>query len=160
MGVPTAGGVISTGGTGIMDLGFIRKPFRAWYLKGTGEDMEFEWLAFPHHVVWPEPGDMPKGVDRQLDKAIDVLKEDVAKFNAGPKAGIETGQPTAKELMCQKRRKIAGKIARYFSSSPTTIERRYPPKLGRKREGDEVLLACFRPFNSEKTAPRPLDEWA
>ena len=83
VGVPTAGGVISTGGAGIMDIGFIRKPFRAWYLKKDGEDMELNG-AVPHHVIWPHPGDMPKGVDKQLDKAIDVLKEDVAKFKATP----------------------------------------------------------------------------
>src|SRR5204863_7640878 len=40
VGVPTAGGVISTGGTPIMDAGFLRLPFRGWYTVGHGPDME------------------------------------------------------------------------------------------------------------------------
>ncbi len=83
VGVPTAGGVISTGGAGIMDIGFIRKPFRAWYLKKDGEDMELNG-AVPHHIIWPHPGDLPRGIDKQLDKAIKVLKADVAKFQSTP----------------------------------------------------------------------------
>jgi hypothetical protein len=31
----------------------------------------------PDHVVWPEPGDEAAGVDRQLDRAVDVLLEAV-----------------------------------------------------------------------------------
>src|SRR5438067_5751589 len=40
VGVPTAGGVVSTGGTAIMDIGYLRMPFRGWYVLGSGEDME------------------------------------------------------------------------------------------------------------------------
>ena len=65
VGVPTAGGVISTGGTSIMDLGFLRMPFRGWYLINDGEDMELNG-AVPHHVLWPQPGEMPAGKDVQL----------------------------------------------------------------------------------------------
>ena len=96
VGVPTAGGVISTGGTGIMDIGFIRKPFRAWYLKKDGEDMELNG-AVPHHVIWPHPGEMPRGVDRQLNKAIDVLKEDVAKFKSTPKPTLKPASQRPKK---------------------------------------------------------------
>jgi tricorn protease len=88
VGVPTAGGVISTGGTSILDIGFIRKPFRAWYVSKDGEDMELNG-AVPHHIVWPVPGDMPKGKDDQLSKAIAVLAEDVKEYQARP-------QPTLK----------------------------------------------------------------
>jgi len=83
VGVPTAGGVISTGGTGIMDVGFLRLPFRGWYVLPTGEDMELNG-AVPDFVLWPQPGEMPAGKDIQLDKAIEVLLEDVARWNARP----------------------------------------------------------------------------
>jgi len=84
VGVPTAGGVISTGGSRIMGLGFLRIPSRGWFVLGTGEDMEMNG-AVPDHVVWPEPGEMPRGVDRQLDKAIEVLSEDVRAWKARPR---------------------------------------------------------------------------
>jgi tricorn protease len=83
VGVTTAGGVISTGGRRIMDVGFIRMPFRGWYLMGTGEDMELNG-AVPHFEIWPAPGDMPAGKDEQLDKAIKVLRKDVKKWKKRP----------------------------------------------------------------------------
>ena len=63
VGVPTAGGVVSTGGVSIMDVGFLRLPFRGWYILENGEDMELHG-AMPHFLVWPLPGDMPKGEGR------------------------------------------------------------------------------------------------
>lgn len=83
VGVPTAGGVISTGGTSIMDVGFLRKPFRGWYLLNDGEDMELNGCV-PHHVLWPAPGEMPKAEDRQLEKALEVLTNSVKEFQANP----------------------------------------------------------------------------
>lgn len=82
VGVQTAGGVISTGGTSILDVGFLRKPFRGWYLL-DGQDMELNG-AMPHFQIWPHPGDLPKGKDIQLDKAIDVLQKDVKAWLARP----------------------------------------------------------------------------
>ncbi|MEZ5944963.1 MAG: S41 family peptidase [Planctomycetaceae bacterium] len=78
IGVPTAGAVISTGEARVMDYGLIRQPFRGWFVLGTGQDMELNG-AVPHHVVWPEPGELPLGKDRQLEKAIEVLLKDVKK---------------------------------------------------------------------------------
>ncbi|MCP4848067.1 MAG: hypothetical protein GY899_08995 [Verrucomicrobiaceae bacterium] len=75
VGVPTAGGVISTGSKSIMDVGSIRMPFRGWFLP-NGEDMERNG-AVPHHVVWPLPGELSAGNDRQLEKAVEVLLTDV-----------------------------------------------------------------------------------
>ncbi len=83
VGVPTAGGVISTGGTVIMDVGFIRLPFRGWYLINDGEDMELNG-AVPHHVLWPEPEQMPKGKDIQLEKAVEVLQAEVKAWQDRP----------------------------------------------------------------------------
>jgi tricorn protease len=76
VGVPTAGGVISTGARAIMDVGTLRLPFRGWYVIEDGEDMELHGAA-PHVVVWPFPGDMSKGKDYQIAKAVDVLLADV-----------------------------------------------------------------------------------
>jgi tricorn protease len=84
VGVPTAGGVISTGGTQIMDVGFLRLPFRGWYLIEDGQDMELRG-AVPHHIVWPEPGQMPRGQDVQLAKAVEVLLADVKAWQARPR---------------------------------------------------------------------------
>jgi len=79
VGVPTAGGVISTDGTQIMDVGFLRLPFRGWFVLGTGEDMELNG-AVPDYIVWNEPA----GRDAQLDKAIEVLLEDVNTWKSRP----------------------------------------------------------------------------
>jgi tricorn protease len=83
VGVTTAGGVISTGATGIMDVGVLRLPFRGWYLPGSGEDMELHG-AVPHHILWPLPGELPSGKDTQLEKGVEVLKGDVAQWLARP----------------------------------------------------------------------------
>lgn len=87
VGVPTAGGVISTGGTNIMDVGFLRLPFRGWYVLPTGEDMELNG-AVPDYILWPEPGQMPAGIDIQLDKAVQVLLDDVAEWKQRPRPAL------------------------------------------------------------------------
>ena len=83
VGVPTAGGVISTGSKSIMDLGYIRMPFRGWYRLADGQDMELQ-PAVPHHVIWPKPTELPAGKDTQLQKAIKVLRKEVKKFKSQP----------------------------------------------------------------------------
>jgi len=83
VGVPTAGGVISTGGTNIMDVGFLRQPFRGWYLVDSGEDMERHG-AVPDVIVWPQPGDAAKGKDAQIEKGVEALLEDVKAWKARP----------------------------------------------------------------------------
>lgn len=83
VGVTTAGGVISTGSANVMGLGSLRMPFRGWYLVDSGEDMEMHGCV-PHVTVWPEPEDMIQGIDRQLDKGIEVLGEEVAAWKARP----------------------------------------------------------------------------
>ncbi|MEE8104857.1 MAG: S41 family peptidase, partial [Planctomycetota bacterium] len=84
VGVPTAGGVISTSAAKIMGFGTLRLPMRGWFLRDSGEDMELNGCV-PDVVLWPEPGEMPAGIDRQLEKAVELLKEDVLKFQANPK---------------------------------------------------------------------------
>jgi Tol biopolymer transport system component len=84
VGVPTAGGVISTGAKGIMDVGMIRTPFRGWYLVNDGEDLELNG-AVPDVIVWPEPGDAAAGRDRQIEKAVELLTADCAAEKAKPR---------------------------------------------------------------------------
>jgi tricorn protease len=87
VGVPTAGGVISTGGVTIMDLGFLRLPFRGWFVLGTGRDMELNG-AVPDVILWPQPDEMPAGTDHQLERAVDVLRKDVAEAQRTPKPDL------------------------------------------------------------------------
>jgi tricorn protease len=81
VGIQTSGSVISTGSMQVMDLGSLRVPFRGWYLLNDGEDMELNGAA-PDHEIWPQPGEWPSGIDKQLDKAIEVVSADVAAWEA------------------------------------------------------------------------------
>ena len=83
VGVPTAGGVISTGAANVLGAGTLRIPGRGWYRRDTGEDQELNG-AIPDILVWPWPGDLAVGRDVQLDKAVDLALEDDAKFKAKP----------------------------------------------------------------------------
>ena len=91
VGVPTAGGVISTGSVRVMDLGSMRMPFRAWFVAGTGTDMEMAG-AVPDTIVWPVPGELPAGVDRQLTTAIDQLVDEVESLDPPPKRTYATNR--------------------------------------------------------------------
>ena len=84
VGVPTAGGVVSTGSTLIRDLGTLRLPFRGWYRRSDGADLELNG-ASPDVLIWPEPGDEAAGIDRQIEKAVTVLLESIRLENAKPK---------------------------------------------------------------------------
>jgi tricorn protease len=99
VGVPTAGGVITTGAAPIMDLGTLRLPFRGWHLADDGEDMELNG-AVPDHIVWPHPGELPQGKDVQLARAVEVLLGDVKEWKARPRpvlrnASERVGRPGA-----------------------------------------------------------------
>jgi tricorn protease len=83
VGVPTAGGVISTGAVAIMDVGTLRMPSRGWFLVEDGKDMELNG-AVPQHIVWPQPGELPAGKDAQLGKAVEVLLADVRAWKERP----------------------------------------------------------------------------
>lgn len=84
VGVRTAGGVVSTGSATINDVGRIRIPFRGWFLLNDGEDMERNGCE-PHVVLWPMPGELPSGKDRQLEKAVEMLVEEVGEGSADKK---------------------------------------------------------------------------
>lgn len=83
IGVPTAGGVISTGGASLLGGAFIRMPGRGWYVLDTGEDMELNGCV-PNIVLWPHPTEMPQGKDRQLQSAVTELSKDVTAWKNRP----------------------------------------------------------------------------
>lgn len=82
VGVPTQGAVISTPEVRILDLGTMNIPHRGWFTR-DGQDMELNG-AVPDYVVWPMPGEIPAGKDRQLEKGVEVLLEEVAAAQARP----------------------------------------------------------------------------
>jgi tricorn protease len=72
VGKQTYGAVISTGGAGLLDGSFVRLPFRGWYVADEGmTNMELNGCP-PDYPVENLPGDFAEGVDRQLDKAIEI----------------------------------------------------------------------------------------
>jgi tricorn protease len=73
VGQQTAGGVISTGSTTLVDGTTVRVPFRGWYLP-DGTDMENNG-AIPDLLVPQTPEDESRGEDSQLRAAVaDLLK--------------------------------------------------------------------------------------
>lgn len=74
IGTPTFGAVISTGGFNLMDGSFVRMPFRAWFVKATGRNME-NGPAIPDFIVENKADYRAEEADLQLKKAVDVLLE-------------------------------------------------------------------------------------
>ena len=72
VGTPTFGAVISTGGSRLIDGSYIRLPFRAWYVKKTGQNME-HGPAVPDIIVNNKPDSKAEGRDEQLKRAVDEL---------------------------------------------------------------------------------------
>lgn len=72
VGQPTFGAVISTSGRGLLDGFYVRLPFRAWYVKATGESME-HGPAVPDYIVADLPDSRANDEDPQLKKAAEVL---------------------------------------------------------------------------------------
>lgn len=77
IGEPTFGAVISTGAHTLMDGSYVRMPFRGWYVKATGENMEGT-PAVPDHVLLNPPGIKARGEDPQLEKAVEVLLDSLS----------------------------------------------------------------------------------
>jgi tricorn protease len=78
VGIQSSGSVIATSDSALLDLGKLRLPHRGWFLL-DGTDMEEQGVE-PDVTVWNTPEDEIKGYDRQLEKAIEMLKEDVVKY--------------------------------------------------------------------------------
>jgi len=76
VGKPTFGAVISTGGRGLIDGSYVRLPFRGWYVKATGENME-HGPAVPDYIVSNKPDSKAEGEDPQLEKAVEILLQQI-----------------------------------------------------------------------------------
>jgi tricorn protease len=76
VGVPTCGAVISTPDRHLLDLGSIRLPDRGWYGLNDGADMELNGVV-PDYIIWPQPGELAAGKDTQLEKGVQVLRDEV-----------------------------------------------------------------------------------
>jgi C-terminal processing protease CtpA/Prc len=76
IGEPTFGAVISTGGARLIDGSLIRLPFRGWFVKATGNNMDMT-PAVPDYIVPHAPDQKATGEDPQLRKAVDVLLADM-----------------------------------------------------------------------------------
>lgn len=72
VGVPTFGAVISTGGRTLIDGSYVRIPFRGWFVKESGGNMEYT-PAVPDILVEDLPDSKAKGEDPQLKKAVESL---------------------------------------------------------------------------------------
>jgi len=46
--------------------------------------------AVPDFLIWPQPGELPAGKDRQLDKAAQVLKADVQRWKQRKQPPLRT----------------------------------------------------------------------
>lgn len=75
VGTQSFGGVISTGGTSLIDGTFVRVPFRGWYLP-DGTDMENNGVK-PDIDVPISPADEAAGRDPQLDAAVRALLQEI-----------------------------------------------------------------------------------
>ncbi|QJQ97178.1 PDZ domain-containing protein [Halomonas sp. PA5] len=73
VGQQTYGGVISTNSHTLIDGATVRRPFRGWYLP-DGTDMEHNG-AMPDLVVEQTPEDEVAGRDRQLERAVEDMLE-------------------------------------------------------------------------------------
>ncbi|MFD1315842.1 S41 family peptidase [Namhaeicola litoreus] len=78
VGVPTFGAVISTGGRTLIDGSYVRIPFRGWFVKESGGNMEYT-PAVPDIIVEDFPDSQAKGDDPQLRKAVDSLLGKIGK---------------------------------------------------------------------------------
>ncbi len=83
VGVPTQRAVISASTKKVLDVGTIRMPHRGWFTLDDGMDMEYK-PCVPDYIVRVHPGDIAAGRDPQLEKAVEVLMDEI-ESGAGPK---------------------------------------------------------------------------
>jgi Tol biopolymer transport system component/C-terminal processing protease CtpA/Prc len=76
VGMPTFGAVISTGSASLIDGSLVRLPFRAWFVKSSGKNMENSG-AEPDIILQNSPDGKAKGEDEQLKKAVEELLKDI-----------------------------------------------------------------------------------
>jgi tricorn protease len=84
VGFPTFGAVISTGGTPLLNGGFVRLPFRGWYVAGSDINMELNGAVPDVIVPAPPTDDFAADSDAQLERAVEVLLKEL---ETDPRAG-------------------------------------------------------------------------
>ncbi len=84
VGQTTGGNVISTGGWRTLDGGWVRLPFRGWYVWGdparperNNRNQEHGGCV-PTHLVPQGPAEWLRGEDPQLDKAVSLMRDAAA----------------------------------------------------------------------------------
>ena len=82
VGVPTFGAVISTGAYRLVDGSLVRMPFRAWYVKKTGLNME-GFPAVPDLIIKNPPDAKWTNHDLQLEASIKTLLKQIDQKNKG-----------------------------------------------------------------------------
>jgi tricorn protease len=96
VGEPTGGFVIGTGAVRLVDGSMFRIP-RIGVYTSKGINMEKEGVQ-PDVLVEPHPDQLAKGIDAQLDKAVDVLQEEVIAFKKKASGGVaSTGRPVERD---------------------------------------------------------------
>lgn len=101
VGQPTGGFVIGTGSVRLIDGSMLRIP-RIGVYTSKGVNMEKEGVT-PDVLVEEHPDQLAKGIDVQLDKAVDVLQQEVIAWKAKHQGGVVSkpgeagpaGTPTA-----------------------------------------------------------------
>jgi tricorn protease len=78
VGEPTGGNVIGTGGVQLIDGSTLRLP-RIGVYTSKGVNMEKEGVQ-PDILVEPHPEQLSRGIDVQLEKAVQVLQKDVVEW--------------------------------------------------------------------------------
>jgi tricorn protease len=99
VGQPTGGFVIGTYSVRLVDGTELRIP-RTGVFTAKGVNMEKEGVH-PDVVVEPNPDELARGIDAQLDKAVDVLQQDVVawKKTHAPTGAAGTGDASSKPTM-------------------------------------------------------------
>jgi tricorn protease len=91
VGEPTGGFVIGTGAVRLVDGSLFRVP-RVGVYTSKGINMEKEGVR-PDVLVEPHPDQIAKGVDLQLEKAVEVLQEEVIAFKKKASGGVAAARP-------------------------------------------------------------------
>lgn len=86
VGVPTQACVISTPKMKVLDLAEMAIPDRGWWTM-EGIDMDLQG-AIPDVIIWPQPTEIPEGIDKHLEKAVELLQEEIKVYKK------ETTPPT------------------------------------------------------------------
>ncbi len=90
VGQTTGGNVISTGGWQTLDGGWVRLPFRGWYVWGDESDLarnnknQEHGGCVPDHLVPMGPAELLAGEDPQLEKAVELMREAAALARQAP----------------------------------------------------------------------------